>query len=80
MKVEFFIAKRILFNKENKNSYTRPVINIAVWGIALGMIIMIMAISMTKGFQKEIKEKIIGFSSDIQISKTGIDESKVLWK
>lgn len=75
MKVEFFIAKRILFNKENKNSYTRPVINIAVWGIALGMIIMIMAISMTKGFQKEIKEKIIGFSSDIQISKTGIDES-----
>ena len=75
MKVEFFIAKRILFNKENKNSYTRPVINIAVWGIALGMIIMIMAISMTKGFQKEIKEKTIGFSSDIQISKTGIDES-----
>ena len=75
MKVEFFIAKRILFNKENKNTYTRPVINIAVWGIALGMIIMIMAISMTKGFQKEIKNKIIGFASDIQISKTGIDES-----
>jgi lipoprotein-releasing system permease protein len=75
LKVEFFIAKRILFNKENKNTYTRPVINIAVWGIALGMIIMIMAVSMTKGFQNEIKEKIIGFASDIQISKTGIDES-----
>lgn len=75
MKVEFFIAKRILFNKENKNTYTRPVINIAVWGIALGMIIMIMAVTMTKGFQREIKDKIVGFASDIQISKTGIDES-----
>ena len=47
----------------------------AVWGIALGVVIMIMAVSMTKGFQKEIKGKIIGFASDIQISKTGIDES-----
>lgn len=75
MKVEFFIAKRILFNKEAKNAYTRPVINIAVWGIALGVVIMIMAVTMTKGFQKEIKSKIVGFASDIQISKTGIDES-----
>ena len=36
---------------------------------------MIMAVSMTKGFQKEIKGKIICFASEIQISKTGIDES-----
>ena len=75
MKLEFFIAKRILFDKTAKNAFTRPIINIAVWGIALGVIIMIMAVSMTKGFQKEIKGKIVGFASDIQISKTGIDES-----
>lgn len=75
MKLEFFIAKRILFDKTAKNAFTRPIINIAVWGIALGVMIMIMAVTMTKGFQKEIKEKIVGFASDIQISKTGIDES-----
>ena len=75
MKLEFFIAKRILFDKTAKNAFTRPIINIAVWGIALGVIIMIMAVTMTKGFQKEIKGKIVGFASDIQISKTGIDES-----
>ena len=75
MKLEFFIAKRILFDKTAKNAFTRPIINIAVWGIALGVIIMIMAVTMTKGFQKEIKEKIVGFASDIQVSKTGIDES-----
>ena len=75
MKLEFFIAKRILFDKTAKNAFTRPIINIAVWGIALGVVIMIMAVTMTKGFQKEIKGKIVGFASDIQISKTGIDES-----
>ena len=75
MKLEFFIAKRILFDKTAKNAFTRPIINIAVWGIALGVVIMIMAVTMTKGFQKEIKDKIVGFASDIQISKTGIDES-----
>lgn len=75
MKLEFFIAKRILFDKTAKHAFTRPIINIAVWGIALGVLIMIMAVSMTKGFQKEIKGKIVGFASDIQITKTGIDES-----
>ena len=75
MKLEFFIAKRILFGEPNKNSFTRPVINIAVWGIALGVVIMLMAVSVTKGFQKEIKNKIVGFAADIQISKSGIDES-----
>lgn len=75
MKLEFFIAKRILFDKTAKHAFTRPIINIAVWGIALGVLIMVMAVTMTKGFQKEIKSKIVGFGSDIQISKTGIDES-----
>ena len=59
MKLEFFIAKRILFDKTAKHAFTRPIINIAVWGIALGVLIMIMAVSMTKGFQKEIKGKIV---------------------
>ncbi len=75
MKVEFFIAKRILFGKTKNKSFTKPVINIAVWGIALGVIIMIMAVAITKGFQREIKSKIVGFASDIQISDAGISES-----
>ncbi len=75
LKVEFFIAKRILLGRSQTKSFTRPVINIAVWGIALGVIIMIMSVAITKGFQKEIKDKIIGFASDVQISDAGISES-----
>lgn len=75
MKLEFFIAKRILFGQTKTKSFTKPVINIAVWGIALGVLIMIMAVSITKGFQREIKSKIVGFASDIQISDAGLSES-----
>ncbi|MFT6715663.1 MAG: lipoprotein-releasing system permease protein [Saprospiraceae bacterium] len=75
MKVEFFIAKRILLGRSHEKSFTKPVINIAVWGIALGVLIMIMSVAITKGFQKEIKGKIVGFASDIQISDAGISES-----
>ena len=75
MKLEFFIAKRILVGGDQKNGFTKPVINIAVWGIALGVLIMVMAVAITKGFQKEIKSKIVGFASDIQISDIGISES-----
>jgi lipoprotein-releasing system permease protein len=46
-----------------------------VWGIALGVLVMIMSVAITKGFQKEIKDKIVGFASDIQISDAGISES-----
>ena len=75
MKLEFFIAKRILVGGNHKSGFTKPVINIAVWGIALGVLIMVMAVAITKGFQKEIKSKIVGFASDIQISDVGISES-----
>lgn len=75
MKVELFIAKRILFGSKTNNSFTRPIINIAVWGIALGVLIMIMSIAITRGFQDEIKGKMVGFASDIQISDSGLSES-----
>jgi lipoprotein-releasing system permease protein len=54
---------------------SKPVINIAVWGIAIGVLIMLMAVSITTGYQKEIKRKLTGFSGEIQISDDGIDAS-----
>lgn len=75
MKVEFFIAKRILFNRTKTGTKRTPGIGVSVWGIALSVLIMIMAVAITKGFQREIKSKIVGFASDIQISDAGISES-----
>lgn len=41
---------------------------IAVISIALSVMVMIIAVAMVTGFQKEIREKVIGFGAHIQIS------------
>jgi lipoprotein-releasing system permease protein len=67
LNIEYFIAKRILFDKESKKSVSKPVINIAVAGIALSLAVMLIAISVVTGFKREITNKVIGFGSHIQI-------------
>lgn len=37
-------------------------------GIALGLAVMLISVAVLKGFQKEIREKVVGFGSHIQIS------------
>ncbi len=65
MKYEYFIAKRLIKRKEKKLS--RPIIIIATLSITLGVAVMILSISILQGFKTEIKEKIVGFASHIQI-------------
>ncbi len=72
MKVDFFIAKRLLSKRnvstrEGENS-TRPIIWIAIAGIALGVSIMLASVAIVTGFQSEIRSKIIGFGSHITVS------------
>ena len=66
--VEFFIAKRIHFDKRGNKQVSRPAIRIAIAGIALGLAVMILAVSIVIGFKTEIRTKVIGFGSHIQIS------------
>lgn len=68
MNIERFIAKRILFGTGNANQLSRPIVRISVFGIVLGLAVMILAVSVVTGFQNEIKAKLIGFNSHIQIS------------
>ncbi|MDT8308251.1 MAG: ABC transporter permease [Bacteroidales bacterium] len=70
---ELYIAQR-LFRKGNA-VFTRPVINISVLSIALGIAVLILSISILRGFQREIRDKIIGFGSHIQISLYDSNES-----
>ncbi|MBN2610803.1 MAG: ABC transporter permease, partial [Bacteroidales bacterium] len=67
MNTEFFIAKRITFDKESRLSVSRPIIKISVLGIALGLAVMIISVAIVTGFKNEIRRKISGFSSHIQI-------------
>ena len=67
MNYELFIAKRIIAGKEYKNSISSPIIKIAITAIALGIIIMLIAVATGAGLQTKIRNKMAGFKGHIQI-------------
>ena len=70
MNFEFFLAKRIHFSREKGDNrrVTPPVIRIAMAGIAIGLAVMIISVAIVVGFKKEVRNKVIGFDSHIQLS------------
>jgi lipoprotein-releasing system permease protein len=67
MNLEFFIANKIKSGGISGKRLAGPVVKVAVAGIVLGMVVMIISVATGMGFQKEIREKIIGFGSHIQV-------------
>jgi lipoprotein-releasing system permease protein len=73
LNLPLFIAKRITFN--SKRTFSKLIVRIAILGIMLGLAVMILAIAIVKGFKSEIREKVRGFSGDIQVSKLDLNTS-----
>lgn len=67
MNTGLFIAKRLYSEGSDKKKISKPIVSIAVIGIALGMAVMILSVAIVTGFKSEIREKIIGFGSHIRI-------------
>jgi len=64
---EIFIARKLIFSKDNRKSISRSILNIAIFGISLGLAVMIVAMAVVTGFKNEITRKVVGFASHIQI-------------
>ena len=71
MNLELFIARKIYFGGGIKQKVSSPAIKIAVVGIALGLAAMVLSVCIVVGFKKEIRDKVIGFGSHIQITNFG---------
>ena len=72
MNFELFIAKRIIRSKNTDNSInqgTRVILRFSILGVALGLLLMLVSLAVVKGFQGEIRSKVIGFGAHIQISE-----------
>ena len=67
MNTEFFIARRIVTGKGTESRISRPVIRIAILGIALGLAVMLVATAIVTAFKEEVRSKVIGFGSHIRI-------------
>lgn len=68
MNLEYFIAKRIALEKSNGKDVTKPAVRIAIGGIAVGLTVMLLSVAIVIGFKSEVRNKLIGFGSHIQIS------------
>lgn len=68
MNIELFLAKRIHFSKQKgEKRVSSPAIKIATAGIAIGLAAMILSMSIVIGFKKEVRNKVVGFGSHIQV-------------
>jgi lipoprotein-releasing system permease protein len=80
MNFSFFIAKRLMAQKplqrnEKGGGFSRLIINLALAAVCIGVMVMILANAIVKGYQHEVRNKLVGFSSPIQISHLDLNNS-----
>ena len=78
MQFEYFIAKKIYGGKQDGKNVSRPAIRIATIGITLGLAVMIVAVSVVVGFKQDIRDKVIGFTSEVRLRNTTFSFTTVL--
>ncbi|MFY7972607.1 MAG: ABC transporter permease [Flavobacteriales bacterium] len=66
MNLSRFIAQRMV-KSSDKSQMSQPIVRIATAGIAIGVALMIIALAVVRGFQDEVRKKVIGFGSHFQV-------------
>ena len=67
MNLPLFIARKIYRQGGDQQEVSRPAITIATIGVAIGLAVMIITVSVISGFKHTISDKVAGFGSHIQI-------------
>ena len=68
MNLPFFLARRIYTNNSDKTRVDRPAIRIAIAGVAIGLAVMLVSVSVVFGFKHTIRDKVVGFGRHIQVA------------
>ena len=67
MNLPLFLARRIYSDQGDRRKVSRPVIRIATVGVAVGLAVMIITVSVVLGFKHTIQGKVVGFGNHIQV-------------
>lgn len=67
MNLPLYIARRIYADSDERLKVSRPAVRIAIGGVAIGLAVMLISVSVVFGFKHTIREKVIGFGSHIQV-------------
>lgn len=73
MNFEYFIAKKIV--NSDKSNFSTPIIRLGIISVALGLCVMLISVVIVTGFQKQIREKVVGFGSHILITNFEVNSS-----
>ena len=63
----WYVARRLFQHSDDVKRVSKPAIRIATLGVAIGVATMIISTSIVLAFQEEIRNKVIGFGSHIQV-------------
>lgn len=67
MNLPLFIARRIYSDQGDRHKVSRPAMRIATIGVAIGLAVMIITVSVVLGFKHTIRDKVVGFGSHLQV-------------
>lgn len=70
MNFSLYIAKKLYSSENGKKRASLPAIRIAIFGVAVGLAVMILSVAVVFGFKDEISSKVIGFGSHLTIYNT----------
>ena len=77
MNIALFFARKMQGHKQYKNTVSARIINIATLAVTLGISAILIAMSTSKGLQKEIQNKTSVFNGHILITLFENNESQV---
>lgn len=68
MNLPLFIARRIYSANDARCKVSRPAMRIATAGVAIGLAVMLVSVSVVFGFKHTIRDKVVGFGSHITVA------------
>ncbi|MCL2290975.1 MAG: ABC transporter permease [Bacteroidetes bacterium] len=65
--MNLFVLSKTLLKSEQSN-YSKPIVKITIAGVALGVTLMLLALFITAGYKKVIRDKMVSLGAHIRIS------------
>ena len=75
----WMMAKRMFSHQSDVGRVSRPAISISTLGVAIGVAVMLISVSIALAFQKEVQSKLLGFGAHVQVfsyESLGAEEMK----
>ncbi len=67
MNLPLFLSRRLYGSDDGRRQVSRPAVRIATAGVAIGIAVMLLSVSVVVGFKRTIREKVVAFGGSIQV-------------